>query len=168
MLGRSTDRWKELRMTPSRIWGLAKQRYVKSHRIFAKCRCIKDLRRFRNSQVGDLFSRSVLGVDSDRILKLVLREIILSQKIQMPPGSRRAMGHREDQKKAATETRKLVEKSVGSWQHWAKRNQQVEATLHSCGRRPRALYALQLQEATLVTCPFPTLQGALMRRSSSA
>jgi hypothetical protein len=112
-------------MTPSRIWGLAKQRYVKSHRIFAKCRCIKDFRRFRNSQVGDLFSRSVLGVDSDRILKLVLREIILSQKIQMPPGSRRAMGHREDQKKAATETRKLVEKSVGSWQHWAKRNQQV-------------------------------------------
>jgi hypothetical protein len=39
-----------------------------------------------------LFSRSVLGLDSDRILKLVLGEIILSQKIQMPPGSRRAMG----------------------------------------------------------------------------
>jgi hypothetical protein len=32
------------------------------------------------------------GLDSDRILKLVLGEIILSQKIQMPPGSRRAMG----------------------------------------------------------------------------
>ena len=33
------------------------------------------------------------GLDSDRIPKLVLGEIILSQKIQMPPGSRRAMGH---------------------------------------------------------------------------
>src|SRR5260370_13861873 len=33
-------------------------------------------------------------LDSDRILKLVLREIILSQEIQMPPGGRRAMGHR--------------------------------------------------------------------------
>ena len=31
------------------------------YRIFAKCRCIKDFRRFRNSQIGDLFSRSVLG-----------------------------------------------------------------------------------------------------------
>ena len=41
--------------------GLAQQRYVKSHRIFAKCRCIKDFRRFRNSQIGDLFRRSVLG-----------------------------------------------------------------------------------------------------------
>src|SRR5258707_11884199 len=34
--------------------GLAQQRYVKSHRIFARCRCIKDFRRFRNSQIGDL------------------------------------------------------------------------------------------------------------------
>jgi hypothetical protein len=34
------------------------------------------------------------GLDSDRILKLVLREIILSQEIQMPPGVRRTMGHR--------------------------------------------------------------------------
>jgi hypothetical protein len=33
------------------------------------------------------------GLDSDRILKLVLREIILSQEIQMPPGGRRPMGH---------------------------------------------------------------------------
>jgi hypothetical protein len=32
------------------------------------------------------------GLDSDRIMKLVLVEIILSQKIQMRPGSRRAMG----------------------------------------------------------------------------
>src|SRR6516225_10573177 len=39
----------------------------------------------------DLFSRSVLGLDSDRILKLVLREIILSQEIQMPPGGGRAI-----------------------------------------------------------------------------
>jgi hypothetical protein len=29
------------------------------------------------------------GLDSDRILKLVLRKIILSQEIQMPPGGRR-------------------------------------------------------------------------------
>jgi len=33
------------------------------------------------------------GLDSDRILKLVLREIILSQEIQMPPGGRRPVGH---------------------------------------------------------------------------
>src|SRR5258708_38332273 len=37
------------------------------------------------------------GLDSDRILKLVLREIILSQEIQMPPGARRPMGHRLQQ-----------------------------------------------------------------------
>src|SRR4029077_12980635 len=37
------------------------------------------------------------GLDSDRILKLVLREIILSQEIQMPPGGRRPMGHRLQQ-----------------------------------------------------------------------
>ena len=43
------------------ISGLAQQGYVKSHRILAKCRCIQDFRRFRNSQTGDLFSRSVLG-----------------------------------------------------------------------------------------------------------
>src|SRR5260370_14313450 len=36
-------------------------------------------------------------LDSDRILKLVLREIILSQEIQMPPGGRRAMGRRLQQ-----------------------------------------------------------------------
>jgi hypothetical protein len=37
------------------------------------------------------------GLDSDRILKLVLREITLSQEIQMPPGGRRPMGHRLQQ-----------------------------------------------------------------------
>jgi hypothetical protein len=37
------------------------------------------------------------GLDSDRILKLILREIILSQEIQMPPGGRRPMGHRLQQ-----------------------------------------------------------------------
>ena len=37
------------------------------------------------------------GLDSDRILKLVLREIILSQEIQMPPGGRRAVGPRLQQ-----------------------------------------------------------------------
>jgi len=29
--------------------GLAQQRYVKSHRILANCRAVKDFRRFRNS-----------------------------------------------------------------------------------------------------------------------
>ena len=54
----------ELPITTFHGWhlaGLAQQRYVKSHRIFAKFRFIKDFRRFRNSQIGDLFSRSVLG-----------------------------------------------------------------------------------------------------------
>ena len=41
--------------------GLAQQRYVKSHRILANCRAVKDFRRFRNSQDGTCFSRSVLG-----------------------------------------------------------------------------------------------------------
>ena len=41
--------------------GLAQQRYVKSHRILANSRYVKDLRRFRNSQDGTWFSRSVLG-----------------------------------------------------------------------------------------------------------
>jgi hypothetical protein len=41
--------------------GLAQQRYVKSHRILANCRGVKDFRRFRNSQDGTWFSRSVLG-----------------------------------------------------------------------------------------------------------
>ena len=41
--------------------GLAQQRYAKSHRIFANSRGVKDFRRFRNSQDGTCFSRSVLG-----------------------------------------------------------------------------------------------------------
>jgi len=41
--------------------GLAQQRYAKSHRIFANSRGVKDFRRFRNSQDGTWFSRSVLG-----------------------------------------------------------------------------------------------------------
>jgi len=41
--------------------GLAQQRYAKSHRILANCRGVKDFRRFRNSQDGTWFSRSVLG-----------------------------------------------------------------------------------------------------------
>jgi malonate decarboxylase beta subunit len=40
---------------------LAQQRYAKSHRILANCRGVKDFRRFRNSQDGTWFSRSVLG-----------------------------------------------------------------------------------------------------------
>src|SRR5258708_24691350 len=42
-------------------WVLAQQRYAKSHRILANCRGAKDFRRFRNSQDGTWFSRSVLG-----------------------------------------------------------------------------------------------------------
>jgi hypothetical protein len=63
---------------------LAQQRYAKSHRILANCRGVKDFRRFRNCQDGTWFSESVLGLDSNRILKRVLREIILSQETQMP------------------------------------------------------------------------------------
>ena len=33
-------------------YGLAQQRYAKSHRILANCRGVKDFRRFRNSQDG--------------------------------------------------------------------------------------------------------------------
>jgi hypothetical protein len=33
------------------------------------------------------------GLDSDRILKLVLGKIILTQEIEMPPSSRRPMGN---------------------------------------------------------------------------
>ncbi len=69
--------------------GLAQQRYAKSHRILANCRGVKDFRRFRNSQDGTGLVGQFWGLDSDRILKLVLREIILSQEIQMPPGGRR-------------------------------------------------------------------------------
>ena len=43
------------------VKGLAQQRYVKSHRILANYRGVKDFRRFRNSQDGTWFSRSVLG-----------------------------------------------------------------------------------------------------------
>jgi hypothetical protein len=41
--------------------GLAQQRYAKSHRILANCRGVKGFRRFRNSQDGTWFTRSVLG-----------------------------------------------------------------------------------------------------------
>src|SRR5260221_4491515 len=68
----------------SPLWVLAQQRYAKSHRSLANCRGVKDFRRFRNSQGGTWFSRSVWGLDSDRILKLVLRENILSKETQMP------------------------------------------------------------------------------------
>jgi RNA-directed DNA polymerase len=44
------------------LWRRAlQQRYAKSHRILANCRAVKDFRRFRNSQDGTWFSRSVLG-----------------------------------------------------------------------------------------------------------
>jgi hypothetical protein len=76
---------------------LAQQRYVKFHRILANCLAVKDFRRFRNSQTGLGLLGQFSGLDSDRILKLILREIILSQEIQMPPGGRRPMGHRLQQ-----------------------------------------------------------------------
>ena len=41
--------------------GLAQQRYVKSHRIFANSLGVKDFRPIRNSHDGTCFSRSVLG-----------------------------------------------------------------------------------------------------------
>jgi ABC-type taurine transport system ATPase subunit len=41
--------------------GVSPTKVRKVPQDFAKCRCIKDFRRFRNSQIGDLFSRSVLG-----------------------------------------------------------------------------------------------------------
>jgi integrase len=37
------------------------------------------------------------GLDSDGILKLVSREIVRSQEIQVPPGGHRPMGHRLQQ-----------------------------------------------------------------------
>ena len=43
------------------IVGLAQQRYVKSHRIFANSLGVKDFRSIWNSHDGTCFSRSVLG-----------------------------------------------------------------------------------------------------------
>jgi hypothetical protein len=43
------------------LMGLAQQRYVKSHRIFANSLGVKDFRPIRNSHDGTCFSRSVLG-----------------------------------------------------------------------------------------------------------
>jgi hypothetical protein len=63
---------------------LAQQRYAKSHRILANCRGVKDFRRFRNSQDGPGLVGQFLGLDSDRILKLVLREIIPPKRFRCP------------------------------------------------------------------------------------
>src|SRR6516164_8876060 len=49
------------------------------------------------------------GLDSDRILKLVLREIILSQEIQMPPGGRRAIQGLREGRCDQTQQRLLIE-----------------------------------------------------------
>jgi hypothetical protein len=46
---------------PRASMGLTQQRYAKSHRIFANSLGVKDFQRFRNSQDGTWFSRSVLG-----------------------------------------------------------------------------------------------------------
>ena len=61
-------------MSSRRMHGLAQQRYVKSHRILANCLGVKDFRRFRNSQTGLGLVGQFWGLDSDRILKLILRE----------------------------------------------------------------------------------------------
>ena len=77
--------------------GLAQQRYAKSHRIFANSLGLKDFGQSGTPMTGPVLVGQFWGLDSDRILKLVLREIILSQEIQMSPGGRRPMGHRLQQ-----------------------------------------------------------------------
>jgi hypothetical protein len=42
-------------------WGLAQQRYAKSHRIFANSLGVKDFRPIRNSHDGTCFRRLILG-----------------------------------------------------------------------------------------------------------
>src|SRR6516165_10898715 len=109
-LAKPTQRTARTRSTarasvPEPFRALAQQRYAKSNRILANCRGVKDFRRFRNSQDGTWFWR----LDSDRILKLVLREIILSQEIQMPPGGRRAIQGLREGRCDQTQQRLLIE-----------------------------------------------------------
>jgi hypothetical protein len=61
---------------PAFMCGLAQQRYVKSHRILANCRSVKDFRRFRNSQDGTWFSRRILGAYSTRTSPSIPHQMI--------------------------------------------------------------------------------------------
>ena len=60
--------------------GLAQQRYAKSHRIFANGLGLKDFGQSGTPMTGPVLVGQFWGLDSDRILKLVLREIILDSK----------------------------------------------------------------------------------------
>src|ERR1700693_4032051 len=73
---------------------LAQQKYAKSHRIFANGRRVRIFGDSGTPKTGPGLVGQFWGLDSDGILKLVLREIILPQEIQMPLGGRRTMGHR--------------------------------------------------------------------------
>ena len=88
---------------------LAQQRYAKSHRILANCRSVKDFGDSRTPETGLGLVGQFWGLDSDRILKLVLREIILSQEIQMPPGGRRAIQGLREGRCDQTQQRLLIE-----------------------------------------------------------
>ena len=73
--------------------GLAQQRYVKVPQDSCQLPVRKRFAAIPELPKRDLvWSVSFWGLDPDRILKLVLREIILCQEIQMPPGGRRPMG----------------------------------------------------------------------------
>ena len=60
---------------------LAQQRYAKSHRILANCLGVKDFGDSGIPKTRPVLVGQFWGLDSDRILKLVLREIILSQNV---------------------------------------------------------------------------------------
>ena len=61
--------------------GLAQERYAKSHRILANCLGVKDFGDSGIPKTRPVLVGQFWGLDSDRILKLVLREIILSQNV---------------------------------------------------------------------------------------
>jgi hypothetical protein len=63
------------------VLGLAQQRYAKSHRILANCLGVKDFGDSGIPKTRPVLVGQFWGLDSDRILKLVLREIILSQNV---------------------------------------------------------------------------------------
>jgi hypothetical protein len=65
----------------SYFYGLAQQRYAKSHRILANCLGVKDFGDSGIPKTRPVLVGQFWGLDSDRILKLVLREIILSQNV---------------------------------------------------------------------------------------
>ena len=63
---------------------LAQQRYAKSHRILANCRSVKDFGDSRTPKTGPGLVGQFWGLDSDRILKLALREITLPRDSDAP------------------------------------------------------------------------------------